>query len=1018
MAATTSKAGYRSGRDLPAVAENIELLTGQRGNKLDKAITYRELADIGLITLRKAANNALSPSVAPGVLPDESIERPVAPTGVIANGAFHTILVEWDLPAYKGHAHAEVWRAEEDNRAKAVKVGTSAANMYSDAIGKGASVYYWVRFVNRSDIQGPFHGVTGVHAVTSRDVQDILDELEGKIGASHLVQELLTPIQSVPQIKIDLSDLDDALVRTDAALKALDAREAQVNDLLNSAQSQLGSNYLSVTVIQETLRQKIDRYQGDFNNFRDAVFSTDPSTGEITMEAVNAVRSELGAQISVVSQHLDAVESIVNTCVTRAEIQGDLERITNVEQQIDGINATLTQTATKSEVSAVSSTVTQVSQSLDATNATLAQKAAQTTVTAQGERLAAAEQQISANTTATTANAQRIEQVKAALDQADSSISAGITELQQAMVAADQAMASRLTNLEATTGTQSAQISELQQAVTGDGQSLAGRFESIQASIDLSAKAAMGGVLASAEADRQSRKAEGSIKRDQEVIVTEQKAQAQVIEDMRTSFEAELSETDARITSVQTTLSDADKAMAERVDAVESAYKAADQQTAASISSLQQTMTSADSALAQSISRIESEYKAADSATSSAISALQKVVSDGDSALSQQIGVIDAAYKNADSSLQGKIAQEGTTRATVDAALGEQINTVAAKANNTEAAVQTHSQAIASLENGAQAMWTAKANAGGITAGIGLIAKSDGTSQVAISASQVFVFNPNSPNALSPLFAIDNGQVIMAEAIIRTATIQILNSQQITADYVKAGVSLSAPVINGGSIVIGSNFTVTASGAMTAWSATLRYVTSYYGTINYATIQNCTITEDCDVKGTIYAAKIVGDVVCSGIKAINSDTFYESIGVYTLATATVPGGRSHDCHLFCDGLLVIAESSGSQSTNGDVLYRGAISGELRVMSGSSKLASFPFMVSAMSGRVGSFMNEAVMAIGGVYVGRGEGTITVELAITSRTAEGDATNKATARVRVPAQSSKFSLIPKGSLLSIS
>src|SRR5574343_14779 len=263
MAATTSKAGYRSGRDLPTVAENIELLTGQRGNKLDKAITYRELADIGLITLRKAANNALSPSVTPGVLPDESIERPVAPTGVIANGAFHTILVEWDLPAYKGHAHAEVWRAEEDNRAKAVKVGTSAANMYSDAIGKGASVYYWVRFVNKSDIQGPFHGVTGDHAVTSRDVQDILDELEGKIGASHLVQELLTPIQSVPQIKVDLSDLDDALVRTDAALKALDAREAQVNDLLNSAQSQLGNNYLSVTVIQETLRQKIDRYQGD-----------------------------------------------------------------------------------------------------------------------------------------------------------------------------------------------------------------------------------------------------------------------------------------------------------------------------------------------------------------------------------------------------------------------------------------------------------------------------------------------------------------------------------------------------------------------------------------------------------------------------------------------------------------------------------------------------------------------------------------------------------------------------------
>ena len=105
------------------------------------------------------------------------------------------------------------------------------------------------------------------------------------------------------------------------------------------------------------------------------------------------------------------------------------------------------------------------------------------------------------------------------------------------------------------------------------------------------------------------------------------------------------------------------------------------------------------------------------------------------------------------------------------------------------AAVQLQSQAIADLQNGAQAMWTAKASAGQITAGIGLIANSDGTSQVAISASQVFVFNPNSSTPMAPLFAIDNGQAVIAEAIIRKATIQILTSEKITADYIKAGVS-------------------------------------------------------------------------------------------------------------------------------------------------------------------------------------------------------------------------------------
>ena len=98
-------------------------------------------------------------------------------------------------------------------------------------------------------------------------------------------------------------------------------------------------------------------------------------------------------------------------------------------------------------------------------------------------------------------------------------------------------------------------------------------------------------------------------------------------------------------------------------------------------------------------------------------------------------------------------------------------------------------------------MWTAKVQAGDIKAGIGIVAKNDGTSQVMVSASQFFVFNPNSPSTTAPLFAIDNGQVVIAEAIIRKATIQILNAEKITADYVKAGVSISSPLINGGQIV-------------------------------------------------------------------------------------------------------------------------------------------------------------------------------------------------------------------------
>ncbi|WP_442866183.1 phage tail tip fiber protein [Aeromonas sp. QDB13] len=203
------------------------------------------------------------------------------------------------------------------------------------------------------------------------------------------------------------------------------------------------------------------------------------------------------------------------------------------------------------------------------------------------------------------------------------------------------------------------------------------------------------------------------------------------------------------------------------------------------------------------------------------------------------------------------------------------------------AAVQLQSQAIADLQNGAQAMWTAKASAGKITAGIGLIAKSDGTSQVVVSASQFFVFNPNSPSTTAPLFAIDNGQAVIAEAIIRKATIQILNAEKITADYVKAGVSISSPLINGGQIDMGNAFMAGGSagfgkgGPYGGWGwgwYTIIYADgSIYtnrlyaegGYVRNMTIGNCTIDQNCIVHGTIFAERIVGDV--AAIKSLYMD---------------------------------------------------------------------------------------------------------------------------------------------------
>lgn len=223
----------------------------------------------------------------------------------------------------------------------------------------------------------------------------------------------------------------------------------------------------------------------------------------------------------------------------------------------------------------------------------------------------------------------------------------------------------------------------------------------------------------------------------------------------------------------------------------------------------------------------------------------QKVIADDQQALAQDLERLNATFEGELNTVNAAIQQERTARATEDEALAEQINTVQANVNGVLATVQMHASAIVDLENGAQAMWSVKAQAGDITAGIGLIAdEATGKSQVLVNASQFFVFDD--AVGKTAVFAIDQGQVIIRAAVIEKAWIDILNATEITADKVAANVSLSSPLITGGSINIGNgNFTVDSDG----------YLVAQNGWMN-----NIELRENCVVRGILYADKIVGDI--------------------------------------------------------------------------------------------------------------------------------------------------------------
>ncbi|MGU5591790.1 phage tail tip protein J-related protein [Aeromonas sanarellii] len=845
------------------LAQGVAPVTVQTAQVPGQSCRINGLAAGNYVALVRAV--ALTGAHSPVAAVNFTITVPATPVGVeveagnwalalrplFAGGHDFSVLCEW----WWSHIDHPLGEAME----KAIPAGI-ASYMTLQGLRPDTEYFVWLRAVNAYGKSG----LLATRARTTFDPASVLDVLDGEIGAEHLREELRKPIADIPGISDSLSELGSALT-------ALDQREQDVKTLLENTQNQLGENYVNVSLVQEQLRQRIDRYNLDFKDFRDAVFSVAPTTGEITMDAVNAVRSELGAEITAVSQHLNAVEGIVNTCVTRAEIGEEFERLTLVEQQIDGINGTLSQTATKSEMDELGNRVTQVSQNLDATNATLTQKAAKSEVDAQGQRLAAAEQQIGANTSATEANAQRIEQVKAELQQADATISASITELSQAVATESGAQAQRLTSLEALTAGHSASITELQQAVTGDGSSLASKFEGINATVDIAAEADILGTLgAAAEATRQ-RQASGQIRRDQKVLADQQQATAQTVELIQVEYQAADASLSAQILETKTAMATADEALAQQQQVMRVEYAAGDQANSAAIQSEATARASADAALSQRVDTVQA--KAADNAA--AIQSEATARASADAALSQRVDTVQA--KAADNA--AAIQSEATARASADAALSQRVNTVQAKANSNTTAVQTVAEAQATTAGKLEAGWYTKAQINGAGGGFGLavtLAADGSTLTSFVIDADVFAVLSRAGGITTKRnpFIIKNGTVYMNHAMMDTAEIGNVIAKYIDVQHL-IGSLIEGGSFRGGDIWLGEN----ASGAFSAygkrWNAGIDSNGRIYGSdvyftngtfqgnvlANSGTMNNVTIKENCQILGKLNANQIEGDIV-------------------------------------------------------------------------------------------------------------------------------------------------------------
>lgn len=161
------------------------------------------------------------------------LRPPPAPTGLATTGHPATITLAWDAsPAnYSNLSHTEVWRAPVNNFAQAALAGRADGREYVDPVGPGVTRYYWIRYVSRAAIPGPYNAGSGTIGASDAEVEHLLGVLTGEITESQLHADL--------GAKIDLIDvLDEAYGDTaSAAASAAAATEAAAAALLSKQQA-------------------------------------------------------------------------------------------------------------------------------------------------------------------------------------------------------------------------------------------------------------------------------------------------------------------------------------------------------------------------------------------------------------------------------------------------------------------------------------------------------------------------------------------------------------------------------------------------------------------------------------------------------------------------------------------------------------------------------------------------------------------------------------------------------------
>ena len=332
--------------------------TNYRQTNLNATATYTvSVSAVNSVGFRSAPISVI------GVSPSIDTVAPGAPTNPSVIGTFKQINLGWTNPVDSDFRHVEIKRSGTNVEADAVYLDRTDSGSYSDSgYTQQVTRYYWLRSVDRTGNASDWIAAGGGTALPlvasdfdagvidfdflSDDVQSTLDNA---VSADDFVEEIAN------------IDLDIGAIESELNLKAT---TFDLNVIIDQAQ-RTGD---TIDLVAERMLDLALTQSETLGLVSDAGIVVDPATGSVTIQAVQALSTEVNTRINNVSVDLSAAESqislkasvaYVNNTIASAVLNAsDLEslnaleaKISQAEIDISGAEATI---LLKSDVTTVS----------------------------------------------------------------------------------------------------------------------------------------------------------------------------------------------------------------------------------------------------------------------------------------------------------------------------------------------------------------------------------------------------------------------------------------------------------------------------------------------------------------------------------------------------------------------------------------------------------------------------------------------------------------------------------------